>query len=43
MSYIVNRPPVEPGFALERQEIEGRAVRYTVRSYAIDKPEGERY
>jgi ribulose-bisphosphate carboxylase small chain len=43
MSYIVNRPAVEPGFALERQEIEGRAIRYTVRSYAVDKPESERY
>jgi ribulose-bisphosphate carboxylase small chain len=43
MSYLVNRPAVEPGFALERQEIEGRAIRYTVRSYAVDKPESERY
>jgi len=43
MSYLVNRPPIEPGFALERQEIEGRAIRYTVRSYAAGKPESERY
>lgn len=43
MSYIVNRPQREPGFALERQEVEGRVIRYTVRSYAADRPEGERY
>ena len=43
MSYLVNRPKSEPGFALERQEIEGRSIRYTTRSYAANKPEGERY
>jgi ribulose-bisphosphate carboxylase small chain len=43
MSFIVNRPAVEPGFALVRQEVEGRAMRYTIRSYAVDKPESERY
>ena len=43
MSYLVNRPDKEPGFGLVRQEIEGRSVRYTVHSYATDKPEGERY
>lgn len=43
MSYIVNRPKNEPGFRLERQEIDGRNVRYTVHSYATDKPEGSRY
>ena len=43
MSYLVNRPKVEPGFALERQEIEGRSIRYTTRSYAANKPENERY
>ncbi len=43
MSYIVNRPDPEPGFMLERQERNGRAMGYTIRSYATDKPEGERY
>ena len=43
MSYIVNRPAKEPGFALVRQEAEGRSIRYSIRSYATDKPEGERY
>ncbi len=43
MSFIVNRPPTEPGFGLERQEAEGRTLRYTVKSYATDRPENERY
>jgi ribulose-bisphosphate carboxylase small chain len=43
MSYIVNRPETEPGFQVERQERDGRAIGYTIRSYATDKPEGERY
>jgi len=43
MSFIVNRPASEPGFGLVRQEINGRSMRYTVHSYATDKPEGERY
>ena len=42
MSFIVNRPAKEPGFALERQEVNGRTLRYTTRSYAADRPEGER-
>ena len=43
MSYIVNRPKTEPGFGLVRQETDGRTMRYTIHSYATDKPEGERY
>jgi ribulose-bisphosphate carboxylase small chain len=43
MSFIVNRPAKEPGFAVVRQEINGRSLRYTVHSYATDKPEAERY
>ena len=43
MSYLVNRPPKEPGFGLARQEAEGRQIRYRVSSYATDRPEGERY
>ncbi|KRB99579.1 ribulose 1,5-bisphosphate carboxylase small subunit [Hydrogenophaga sp. Root209] len=43
MSFIVNRPATEPGFALSRQEIGGRSMRYTVHSYATDTPEAERY
>jgi ribulose-bisphosphate carboxylase small chain len=42
MSFIVNRPPNEPGFGLWRQEAQGRTIRYTVHSYATDRPETER-
>jgi ribulose-bisphosphate carboxylase small chain len=43
LSFIVNRPKEEPGFALERQETQGRKIRYATRSYAAREPEGERY
>lgn len=43
LSFIVQRPGSEPGFALSREEGAGRRVRYTTRSYAADKPEGSRY
>jgi ribulose-bisphosphate carboxylase small chain len=42
MSFIVNRPDPEPGFGLVRQEAPGRTIRYTVHSYATDRPESER-
>jgi ribulose-bisphosphate carboxylase small chain len=42
MSFIVNRPANEPGFNLVRQEGPGRAMRYTLHSYATDRPEAER-
>ena len=43
MSFIVNRPESEPGFNLQRQEVNGRSQHYTIHGYAADKPEGERY
>jgi ribulose-bisphosphate carboxylase small chain len=43
LSFIVQRPPVEPGFRLERQEGPDRLVRYTLHSYAADEPPGRRY
>jgi ribulose-bisphosphate carboxylase small chain len=43
LSFIVNRPEHEPGFRLERQEVAGRAIQYTIHPYSADKPEGERY
>jgi ribulose-bisphosphate carboxylase small chain len=43
LSIIVNRPPEEPGFHLERQGGPDRQMRYTLRSYAADRPSGERY
>lgn len=43
LSFVVNRPAHEPGFGLVRQEVEGRHIRYTLKSYAADQPVGERY
>ncbi len=43
LSFMVNRPSVEPGFGLVRQEGAGRSIRYTVHSYATDRAPGERY
>jgi ribulose-bisphosphate carboxylase small chain len=43
LSFIVNRPQNEPGFRIVRQETSGRSIRYTVESYAVDRPEGSRY
>ncbi|HXZ51935.1 MAG TPA: ribulose bisphosphate carboxylase small subunit [Burkholderiales bacterium] len=43
LSFIVNRPPQEPGFGLEREESAGRMQRYRLRAYAAERPEGERY
>lgn len=43
LSFLVNRPKDEPGFRLERQESNDRVVRYTLHSYATDRPSGRRY
>lgn len=43
LSFIVNRPPNEPGFALERTELADRRIAYTTRAYAARQPHGERY
>ena len=43
LSFLVNRPKTEPGFRVARQEGPGRSIRYTVESYAVDRPEGTRY
>jgi ribulose-bisphosphate carboxylase small chain len=43
LSFIVNRPKEEPGFRLERQEDEGRSMRFSTRAYSADRPEGRRY
>ena len=43
MSFIVHRPPNEPGYRLERQEVNGRSLRYTTHGSAMDKPENNRY
>ena len=43
LSFIVNRPPNDPGFHLDRQEVADRRIHYTLHSYATDKPKGERF
>ncbi len=43
LSFIVSRPSREPGFALERTTSHDRVQRYTLRSYALNEPKGERY
>ncbi len=43
LSFIVNRPADEPGFQLERTEMAGRQIRYTIKSYAAREPSGQRY
>jgi ribulose-bisphosphate carboxylase small chain len=43
LSFIVNRPPKEPGFRVDRQEGADRQIRYTLHAYAADKPHSERY
>jgi ribulose-bisphosphate carboxylase small chain len=43
LSFIVNRPPEEPGFRLDRQEAAGRNVRYTTAAYSAQLPAGKRY
>jgi ribulose-bisphosphate carboxylase small chain len=43
MSLMVQRPDDEPGFGLQRQEAAGRTQRYTVRGYAAERPESQRY
>jgi ribulose-bisphosphate carboxylase small chain len=43
LSFIVNRPPDEPGFRLDRTEAHDRVVRYSLHPYAADQPAGRRY
>lgn len=43
LSFIINRPDDEPGFLLERIERADRQINYRIRSYATDKPKGQRY
>jgi ribulose-bisphosphate carboxylase small chain len=42
LSFIVNRPQQEAGFALTREEAAGRNIRYTLRPYATEHAAGER-
>lgn len=42
-SFIIHRPPNEKGFRVERAETHDRMMRYTLHSYAADRPHDERY
>lgn len=42
ISFIVNRPPVEQGFHLQREEVPGRTQRYAVRANAVETRTGGR-
>jgi ribulose-bisphosphate carboxylase small chain len=41
LSFLVQRPPFEPGFALEREEGPGRVVRYAIRRREAGGPQRE--
>lgn len=43
LSFIVNRPDEEPGFRLERTDLNGRRQRYTLHAYSTNRPSGTRY
>ena len=43
LTFLVNRPPEEPGFRLDRQEAADRRLRYSTHPYALDRPRGDRY
>lgn len=43
LSFLVQRPPAEPGFRLDRQQAPGRTSRHLLHSYATERPRGERY
>lgn len=43
LSFLVQRPSVEPGFRLDRTEVNGRSQQYAIHAYSSDRPAGERY
>ncbi len=43
LAFIAHRPADEPGFRLERQEVDDRRIRYTLQPYAAMQPHGSRY
>ena len=42
LSFIVNRPQDEPGFRLERQDVQGRVQHYAIKAYSNDQPPSRR-
>ncbi|WP_282778547.1 MULTISPECIES: ribulose bisphosphate carboxylase small subunit [unclassified Nocardia] len=43
LSFLVQRPPSEPGFRLDRAEGRDRLQRYGFHAYATEVPPGDRY
>lgn len=43
LSFLTHRPPVEPGFRIDRQDRPGRTLAYSLYPYSADRPAGERY
>ncbi|AYF76432.1 ribulose bisphosphate carboxylase small subunit [Nocardia yunnanensis] len=43
LSFLVQRPPHEPGFRLERTESDDRRQHYGFHAYALDEQPGQRY
>ena len=43
LQFIVNRPANEPGYRLDRAEVNDRVINYTLHPYAAEQPHGERY
>jgi ribulose-bisphosphate carboxylase small chain len=43
LSFIVHRPPHEPGFRLDRTDSHDRVQRYRLYGYAAEAPAGRRY
>jgi ribulose-bisphosphate carboxylase small chain len=43
LSFIVHRPPFEPGFRIERTDFQDRTMRYKLHLYATDQWPGRRY
>lgn len=43
LAFIVNRPEEEPGYRLQRTEVNDRVIDYTIHPYATDMPAGQRY
>ena len=43
LSFIVGRPPQEPGFRLDRTDAHDRTQRYALHAYATDRAAGRRY
>lgn len=41
--FLVQRPAQEPGFRLERTDVNDRRMQYRIHAYATDSPRGERY